>query len=42
MSILLKKLIESQKEIPGFSLQQAFYKDPDIYRRDMDSIFFAD
>ena len=38
----LKQLLDMQKKMPGFSLQQAFYKDPDIYRRDMEKIFFAD
>lgn len=42
MSNLLKRLVESQKKMPSFSLQQAFYKDPDIYRQDMDNIFFAE
>lgn len=42
MSADLNQLIDSQKNMPGFSLQQAFYNDPDIYRHDMERIFFTD
>ncbi|MGB1311100.1 MAG: aromatic ring-hydroxylating oxygenase subunit alpha, partial [Leucothrix sp.] len=38
----LKQLINAQQKKPGFSLQQAFYTDPEIYRQDMESIFHAD
>jgi len=42
LSTNFEQLLNAQKKMPGFSLQQAFYKDPDIYRHDMESIFFDD
>ena len=42
MATHLETLIEKQKKIPGFSLQQPFYKDPDIYRHDMERIFYSE
>ena len=34
----LKQLIKSQK--PGYTLDQVFYKDPDIYEMDLNTFFF--
>jgi Rieske 2Fe-2S family protein len=31
-----------QNRRPGFSLPQAFYTDPEIYRLDLDTIFYRD
>jgi Rieske 2Fe-2S family protein len=33
----IKKLVKKQK--PGYSLDQAFYRDPDIYQREIDRIY---
>ena len=38
----LAALIAAQRAKPGYSLQQAFYNDPEIYRYDMERVFFAD
>ena len=38
----LAALIAAQRKQPGYSLQQAFYNDPDIYQYDMEQVFFAD
>ena len=34
---VISKLVNNQTE--GFSLQQAFYQDPDIYQREIERIF---
>ncbi len=38
----IESLIETQRQQAGFSLQQEFYVDPDIYQHEMQGIFFKD
>ncbi len=40
LSFDIKSLVHRQK--PGYSLEQIFYVDPEIYNHDLEKIFFAD